>query len=105
MAVGRPREPLLGGQDAVAALGIDVLEEVALVAEQAEAVLHLPGHDEIRGETDLGEGGTEGECGRQGRNGGGQNDAAHETSGKPPGLIGRTRPNQGNGAAAAGRTG
>ena len=41
-AVGVAREPLLGGEHAVAAVGRHMALEIGLVAEQAEAVLHLP---------------------------------------------------------------
>ena len=41
-AVGGARQPLFGGENAVAAMGGDVAAEIGLVAEQPKAVAHLP---------------------------------------------------------------
>ena len=47
--VARAREPLFGGEHAVAAARGGVAAEIGLVAEQAEAVLHFPFDAQIAG--------------------------------------------------------
>jgi hypothetical protein len=42
------REPALGAENSVAAMRRDVAREIRFVAEQAEAILHLPADRELR---------------------------------------------------------
>ena len=64
------REPLLGGEHAVAGMGGDMALEIRFVAEQAEAVLDLP--DDAKLAAGTGAAAAQTPCRSWGQGGGGQ---------------------------------